>query len=203
MITSLHTSLPLFSHLHWTSEESHYQNQCCSVFSIHNLHCPPNWNNWRPVDKDKNKDNESLKSLTWCTTRLYWFDYNKRTEVPGWFFEMSKPTMSWSPSFSAEERWGLPYFRQTQKHEFKLKMFFCLRNDAVGRWSNYLCLWTDSLQELITHLTVPQRHKWVLKEREKEAEQRVDLGTKQTTCTLTVKEVNLMSWLDDLSVYSL
>lgn len=33
----------------------------------------------------------------------------------------------------------------------------------IGR-TTYLCLWTESLEELITHLTVPQRHKWVLKD---------------------------------------
>lgn len=47
--------------------------------------------------------------------------------------------------------------------------------------TTYHCKRADRVEEFITHLTVPQRHKWVLKEK-KEAGERVNPGTKQTVC---------------------
>lgn len=66
----------------------------------------------------------------------------------------------------------------------------------IGR-TTYLCLWTESLEELITHLTVPQRHKWVLKDDKRQEKGLILESSKRCNHSLFTKFI----WGLGLTVY--
>lgn len=66
-ITRFSFPLSSLSHLHWTSEESRYQEKCSAVCSDHDLRSPPNSNNWSPVDKERHAEGKSLSHLKLST----------------------------------------------------------------------------------------------------------------------------------------
>ena len=55
-----HFSVSYVSHLHWTCEEGRCWDKCCPLCPDHDLCCPPNWNNRRPVDKDREAEGKRL-----------------------------------------------------------------------------------------------------------------------------------------------